>query len=130
MKYLGVDYGTKNIGIAVSTDDGRMAFPKETIPNNTMMMQYIKTVCDEENIDEIVVGESLDYKNNPNPVMADIERFVQSLRDELGKTVHLEPEFMTSQQAEKIQGKHDNLDASAAAIILQSYLDKVNNGII
>jgi len=130
MKYLGIDYGTKNIGLAISDEDGRMAFPKETIQNNIMTMGRIKNICDEEEVVEIVIGESLDFKQNPNPVMADIDTFSQALRDEIGKKVHLEPEFMTSQQAEKIQGKHDNLDASAATIILQSYLDKVNGGVI
>jgi RNase H-fold protein (predicted Holliday junction resolvase) len=41
--------------------------------------------------------------------------------------VVFEPEFLTSHQAEYFQGKHDLLDASAAALILQSYLDKRNN---
>ena len=47
--------------------------------------------------------------------------------EELDLTVSLEPEFMTSQQASRLQGENDKLDASSAAIILQSYLDRRNN---
>jgi len=39
-------------------------------------------------------------------------------------TVRLEPEFLTSAEAERVQGKNDKIDASAAALILKSYLDK------
>ena len=42
-----------------------------------------------------------------------------------GFEVVLEPEFMTSAQAERLQGKNDKIDASAAALILQSYLDRI-----
>ena len=41
-----------------------------------------------------------------------------------GFIVHLEPEFMTSVQAERLQGKNAKSDSSAAALILQAYLDK------
>jgi len=130
MKIMGIDYGSKQIGVALSDDSGRMAFPKEVVANNVRALAHIKRICDESYVGEIVLGESLDYKNNPNPIMADIERFAGVLRGELGLTVHLEPEFMSSAQAEQIQGKTKGLDASAAAIILQSFLDKKNNRIV
>ena len=47
--------------------------------------------------------------------------------EEKGFVVHMEPEFMTSAAAERFQGKNDMIDASAAALILQSFLDKQNS---
>ena len=55
--------------------------------------------------------------------MKKIKTFKLQLEDLLKIPVRYEPEFMTSHQAEQFQGKHDMLDASAAALILQSYLD-------
>ena len=45
MKYLGIDYGTKKIGIAVSDREGRIAFPKKIIPNSKDIIQDIDLVC-------------------------------------------------------------------------------------
>ena len=53
--------------------------------------------------------------------------FKKELEAALGKKVEYEPEFWSSMQAERWQGKTDKLDASAAAIILQSFLDKHNS---
>ena len=59
--------------------------------------------------------------------MKDIESFMEDLKKEIDIPLHLEPEFLTSHQAQKIQGKNNLLDASAAAIILQRFLDRENN---
>jgi len=56
--------------------------------------------------------------------MDEILNFKKDLEKHFNITVHMEPEFLTSAQAEVIQGKNYKIDASAAAIILQSYLDK------
>ncbi len=74
------------------------------------------------------MGDSRDFKGNPNPIMKDVDFFKGELERELHLPVFLEPEFMTSQQAEREQGATALLDASAAAIILQSYLDREIKG--
>jgi RNase H-fold protein (predicted Holliday junction resolvase) len=81
-------------------------------------------IIKKENIAGIIIGESRDFKNVPNKIMAEIDRFKKTLEEKTRLKVYFEPEFMTSVQAEQIQGKNDMHDASAAAIILQSYLDK------
>lgn len=127
MKYLGVDYGTKRIGLAVSDDDGRLAFPFEVLQNDNKILDNFKKILDENNIKKVIMGESKNYKMEDNKIMTE----VIDLKDILEKTMEIDvvlhPEFMTSMQAEKIQGKNNMSDASAAAIILQSYLDKINN---
>ena len=124
MKFLGVDYGTKRVGIATSDEDGRLAFPKNVLKNTNSLIKEIKEICVEENIVGVVVGESRNLDGTPNPLMKNIDTFMEQMKKEIDVPLYFEPEFFTSHQAQKIQGKNDMLDASAAAIILQSYLDK------
>ena len=130
MKYLGIDFGEKRVGIAVSDEEGKLAFPHDVLENKENLLDEILKIIEKEKIGEIVMGESKNFKNEPNKIMQEIEKFKQILEDlpaQAGKTklkVNLEPEFMTSAQAEQIQGKNEMHDASAAAIILQSFLDR------
>ncbi|MDO8572744.1 MAG: RuvX/YqgF family protein [bacterium] len=127
MKFLGIDYGAKRVGIATGDSEGGMAFPRTVLPNDKKLIPAIKELCDKEHIAEIVLGESLDYKMKPNVIMEKITPFKKELEDVTGLPVHFEREFMTSAAAEHLQGKGEMIDASAAAIILQSYLDKKKN---
>lgn len=126
MRYLGIDYGTKRVGVAVSDEDGTLAFPYAILDNSVKIISEIATVCAKEHIGKIVVGESMDFKGHANPVMEEIERLVAGLRESTGLVVVLEREFLTTQQARYFQPGKERVDDSAAAIILQSYLDKVN----
>lgn len=132
---MGIDYGSKRVGISTSDEEGKMAFPKEVLQNDRFLIENIKKLYDKEGIQSIVMGESKDYKGKPNPIMKDILKFKEILEKQLNATVYLEPEYMTSAQAvrmpqrmrrgqEHIHNKNDKLDASAATIILQSFLDK------
>ncbi len=126
MKILGIDYGSKRVGIAISNEAGQFAMPVSVIENGpTLMSEVVKLIIDHE-AKEVVLGESKNYKGEPNDIMIDILDFKRDLEAK-GYSVHFEPEFMTSVQAERIQGKNSLSDASAAALILQSYLDKQHN---
>jgi putative Holliday junction resolvase len=123
MRYMGIDYGTKRVGIAISDEGGEFALPFIVLNNSKDLVKEIVSIAKENKIEEIIMGESKDYKGKPNAIMPQ----VLNLKKDLEKkklTVTLEPEFMTSENAERFQGKHDMLDASAAALILQSFLDK------
>jgi putative Holliday junction resolvase len=126
MKMLGVDYGTKKVGIAVSDEAARLAFPYAVIPNAGDLAEKISGICAKENIEATVIGESRDFDGKPNPVMKKITSLKKKLEQTFGLPVHLEPEFLTSKQARNIQEGGALTDASAAAIILQSFLDKNN----
>lgn len=115
------------MGIAISDEEGRIAFPKSVIPAGKNLVSAVMKICADENVGEIVIGESKDFSGTDNPIMTQILRFVAELRKETGLPVHLEPEFFTSAEAERIQGKNDMIDASAAALILKSYLDKIES---
>ena len=76
-------------------------------------------------MDTVVVGESKNFKGEANEIQKSIDKFAKALEaKEMELDIVFEPEFMTSSQAEKIQGKNNMLDASAATIILQSFLDR------
>lgn len=122
-KILGIDYGTKRIGVAISDEGGRFALPLSVIENSHDLPIIVEKIARDNEVGEIVIGESRNYKGEPNPIFDDVERFKKDM-EKRGFIVYLELEFMTSIQAERIQGKHDMLDASAAALILQAYLDR------
>lgn len=123
MRLLGIDYGSKRIGLALSDDRGMMAFPHSVIPNDKKIFVSIAEVMRKSGVDIVVVGESKNYKGEPNKIMSEISLFVQDLK-KMGYKVKLEPEILSSHQASHFQGKTSMTDASAASIILQSFIDR------
>ncbi len=124
MKYIGIDYGSKRVGVAISDEGGTMAFPKVVISAGAQLVEKISELFKEEQVQSVVLGESKDFSGKDNPIMNDILSFKKALEERLNIDIILEPEFMTSREAEHIQGRGDMHDASAATLILQSYLDK------
>lgn len=124
MKLLGVDYGEKRIGIAISDESGAIAFPKAVLPGDRNLLPSLTRIVSEEHISAIVFGESHNYNGTENRIMAAASACARALAAATGIPVYFEPEFLTSRQAEHIQGKTAATDASAAAIILQSYIDR------
>lgn len=127
MKYLGIDYGKKKIGIAMSDDSGRLAFPKDIFLNEgSKTLGKIVEIIEREKIKDVVIGHSTDFKGEDNPIMKDVRRFGDMLKEKTGAEIHLELEYMSSQEAMRIITDHND-DARAAAIVLQSFLDKRTN---
>lgn len=127
MKYLGIDFGSKRIGLATSDESLSFAFPLKVVENSENAVLEIVEICKDHNIGTIVVGESKDFTFKDNEIMKDIKIFVGGLKNKTELPIILHPEFLTSAEAERLQGKNNMLDASAAAIILKSYLDKIKN---
>lgn len=127
MRIMGIDFGSKRVGIALSDNDEEFAFPKTVLDNNKNLIQEIKKFASQNEVTLAVVGESRDYKGAPNEIMKKVVPFVEELRLALNIPVEMELEFMTSAEAERLQGKNNMLDASAAALILKSYLEKKKN---
>ena len=123
VRYLGIDFGEKRVGIAVSDEDGKIAFPVAVLANDGELMKGIVDLCMKNSVETVVMGESRDYQGQINPIMWKIDGFRKQL-ETIGFKVVFEPEFMTSMQASQITGENKMLDASAAAIILQAYLDR------
>ncbi len=125
MRVLGIDYGSKRVGIALSDEGGEFAIPIIVLKNSKDLLKEVIDIAKKNLVINIVIGESRNYKGEANKILNESLEFKKRLEDS-GFIVHLEPEFMTSMNAERFQGKIDMLDASAAALILQSYLDKDN----
>ena len=146
MKFLGIDYGTKRIGLATTDENHTLAFPKEIVLNNSGTFQRISEIIKEEKITEIVVGESVDFSGKLNALSGRIEVFILELKEKFNLPVHKQKEFLTSVEARRYGSTKDNkkslspsqahskvkqiksgrVDAGAAALILQRYLDKKN----
>ncbi|PIQ92606.1 MAG: hypothetical protein COV70_00215 [Parcubacteria group bacterium CG11_big_fil_rev_8_21_14_0_20_39_22] len=124
MRIMGIDYGKKRVGIAISDEDKRIAFPTTVIENGKDLVSEVSELCVQNKVGEIVVGESKNHSGADNPIMKDINNFVEDLKIKTEKPIYMEPEFFTSVQAKRLQGENKMHDASAAAIILQSHLDK------
>ena len=126
MRLLGIDYGAKRVGVAISDEDRRLAFPKSVILNSRELSNTLRDMALEAGTTHIIMGESRNFKGEKNAVMDGILKLKNELEG-FNLTVSLEPEFVTSQQAARLQGGGSELDASSAALILQSYLDKQHN---
>lgn len=124
MRILGIDYGSKRVGVAVSDEGRQFALPVSVVTNTATLLEEIEKIAIDNESREIVMGESRNYRGEPNEILLDSLEFKKKL-EKNGFTVYFEPEFMTSIQAERWQGKTELIDASAAAIILQCYLDRV-----
>ncbi len=124
---MGIDYGTKRVGIALTDDKGMMAFPRVVLPNDSSLMKGIEKIVGEEKVGRIVIGHSLGRDGAPNKVHAQVEDFIQDLTLHIGLPIELEPEQYTTQEAIRFQGRNEMTDASAASVILNSYLLKIEN---
>src|SRR3989344_5187510 len=125
MALLSIDFGTKKIGLAVSDETESLGLPLCVIPNDIALMREIGKIIAERNISGIVMGESKNLKWQDNPLMKRIHSFAEELKTAFGLPVALEPEFFTTAAA-RHGSEEEMVDASAAALILQSYLDKRN----
>ena len=124
MRKMGIDYGKKRVGIAFTDDAGLMAFPHSVLPNNANLLDAILELITEKKVAEIVIGHSLGRDGLPNEIHAQVTDLVTDLTLQVGLPVHLEPEQYTTQEAVRFQGRNDKTDASAAAIILNSFITR------
>ncbi len=140
---LGIDYGTKKIGLALSDKSVKFAFPHSIITSTpgVDVIGKIKKICEEKGVEKIVLGRPVGYKGDATSILNKIERFKIKLEEKIGLPVVYENEVLTTRQAERfLVGQKPRgltadprktakqltrrVDASAAAIILQSYLDR------
>ena len=124
-KIIGIDYGSKKVGVAISNPERTIAFPKTIIPNkgHKDLLERVKNIVKEEGADSIVLGWSLDQKGQENFIMKDIHAFANKMTKETDLPIFFESESMTTSEA-ALSGKKGNLDDSAAALILQGYLER------
>lgn len=129
---MGIDYGTKRIGVAFSDEREVMAFPHGVLINEGNIVDIINSLADKEGVKKIVIGDP-----GENSIKEDI-RYLKEGLSNLGFDVHLEKEFMTSLHVDMMRNKKPiarktkkdvspKKDDLAATLILQRYLDKNNS---
>lgn len=127
MAVLGIDYGSKRIGLALSDSETKLARPFMTIANDDSLLHQLGLICSKESIDTIVVGlpRGLDGQDTAQTQIT--QRFVDTLKAHQLIPVKTIDEAVTSELAKEKLGKDakvEDIDMHAAAIILQDYLDE------
>ena len=129
MKYIGVDYGSKKSGLAVSDDLGTIAVPLKIVPTEQLEVE-LDYMLQNVLFERIIFGESVNSKGIHNTVWEEAKNFVDKLKEKYEARIingeletHFEKEFLTSKHARYLDNEKD-IDDRAAALILQRYLDK------
>lgn len=135
MRYLGLDLGTKTLGLAVSDELGMIATSYKILrheENYDSLIPQVIEVIKEKNIKELVLGLPKNMNNSIGERGEICLAFQKKLEEATGLVVHLQDERLTTRQAESLLISNDTsrkkrkkvIDSLAATIILQSYLDR------
>ena len=133
-RIIGIDYGRKRVGVAVSDPLRIFASALDTVPS-AKIIDYLKKYAESETVERFVVGYPMNLNNTPSEAAADVDIFLKQLKKHFPDIpVTLEDERFTSVLAHRamIDGgvrKMDRRDKAAvdkvsAALILQTYLDR------
>jgi len=136
-RMLGIDYGTRRIGLALSDPLGIIATPLETIANDNAAVERIAAIVDRERTTTVVVGMPFNLKGEKAKKAVEVETFVALLGKHVRAEIILWDERFTStiaQQTLRTMGakkkdrqKKSTIDSMAAAIILQSFLSSTKH---
>lgn len=135
MRYLGLDLGTRTLGLAISDELGMIATSYKILHHNEDYEGLIPQVMEEikeRNIKELVLGFPKNMNNSVGERGEICLKFQKMLEEATGLRVHLQDERLTTRQAETLLISNDTsrkkrkkvIDSLAATIILQSYLDR------
>lgn len=134
MRVLGLDFGERRIGVALSDPLGLTAQGLTVLTRTTTArdLEAIGTLIDERKVDAVVVGWPLAMSGRPGPQAARVEAFVQALRRRVQVPVTLLDERFTTAQGERVlleadvsrRRRKQVIDQVAAQLILQHYLER------
>lgn len=137
-RIMGLDVGVKTIGVALSDPMFLMAHPLETIKRKKASLDISRLVeiIEKENVETIVVGLPKNMNNSIGPQSMKVMSFVDLLKKQTDKEIIYEDERMTTIQSERVlidmnvrrENRKEHIDKIAATFILQTYLDRRNNG--
>ncbi|HLX11620.1 MAG TPA: Holliday junction resolvase RuvX [Bacteroidota bacterium] len=132
-RYLGIDYGTKRIGIAVSDPLGIIARGIGVVANSSTALDEIRKYAEEYAVAAVVVGMPYTLKGDEGPAAIAVKAFMERVRSVVSVEVLGWDERHTSSDAhemlhamgvkKKKRRVKETIDRMAAALILQSFLD-------
>lgn len=135
MRILALDHGTKRIGVAVSDELKMIAQPLEYIPAEPFanVLTRLKEIIREKEVDLILLGMPRNMDGSYGPAALKVQEFAAVLKDKIAVPIQTWDERLTSAQAQRflIEGnvrrgdRKEKVDKTAAAILLQSYLDSL-----
>lgn len=140
MEYLGIDFGTKRIGIAGGNSITKIATPLDMYAYTPDVYRQLSELIAAREVETIIIGDTKNMYGNDNAVTPQLEKFITTLRDHISIPIVPIGEQMTSREAARLGGFdgfakrnqanqrgrqkfQGDTDASAAALILQRYLD-------
>ncbi len=134
MRYLGLDYGSKTLGVSISDETETIASTLKTIKyaNDEELLIELDKIVKEFNIKEVVLGLPLNMNGTDSVRGAETYSFKTKIEKKLNVKVYLQDERLSTVEAEKVLiGSHIRrnnrkkvIDSMAAVIILQTFLDK------
>ena len=135
MRILAIDHGTKRMGIAISDEMRTIAQPLEYIlaePLDKFFDRLAQIIADKQ-ISLIVVGVPRNMDGTYGPAAAKVQEFITALKEAVAVPIKTWDERLTSVQANRYlieadvrrSKRKEKVDKTAAAILLQSYLDSV-----
>ena len=135
MRILALDHGTKRIGVAVSDELKLIAQPLEYIPAEPFadFLARLKELLRDKEVEMILVGFPRNMDGSYGPAALKVQEFVAALKTAVTAPIKTWDERLTSAQANRflIEGnvrrekRKEKVDKTAAAILLQSYLDSL-----
>ncbi len=140
MKLLGIDYGRRRIGIAVTDESGTIIRGLTTIDRNTIhdpVSEILKIIAN-ENPSDLIVGLPLDENNNETEMSGEIRTFIKTIEGQITIPIHFVDESYSSIKAsdlllyrkKKVRRKKTNVDRIAACVILDTFIKEQNPGFI
>lgn len=120
-KLLGIDYGDKKIGLSVSANS--LALPLAVLENNVEFSTKLQQLIASEKISKLIVGLPLGSLGEETDASEKVREFVRRLRTTIQIEVDYYDERLTTAQVKSLKIRGED-DAHAAAILLQSYLDR------
>jgi len=133
-RYLGLDVGTKRIGISISDPLAIIAQPLKTISRSPEQQSIaeIEKLCKEYDVAAIIIGLPKNMNGSLGSQAQDVIKFTKKIEEKIKTTTIFEDERLTSVAAEQMLIEQNIkpsrnkplIDMAAAAIILQSYLDR------
>jgi putative holliday junction resolvase len=124
MKLVGIDFGTKRIGLAIS--DETLTLAREVgIASPGEIMGVIAELIKNDEVTGLVLGYPLGLSGEPTQKTQEVLDFKKELEKKFIVPVFLCDERLSSLMAESLPGGMKNTDSLAAQIILQNYLDKI-----
>lgn len=134
MRVLGIDFGRRRIGLAISDPTGMLARPWKTLETKDpagALIRVIASLRDDDGLDAVVIGLPRRLSGEPNEQTPLVEALAAALRARQDVPVVLQDERLSSREAESLLARTQKdwrrrkplLDATAAAVILQDYLD-------